>query len=234
MSGGDDGLYRAVTGFAASVPWLAGPAVAVTEYGLFLVVPAIVAMLWWARSRGPRALASALWVPCSVALAFGVDSVIKALVAEPRPCWAVTGVRPLLPCDPPADFSFPSNHTAIVAAFAAAVFLVRRRWAIPAGIFALLIGLSRVYVGAHYPHDVLAGLVVGAGVGMSGVLARSSTTRFISRHVPRSGRQHADKVRPSEFKESRMTLGRQMRRGRRLHGSGWSRTDHGSPTTSSH
>ncbi|MFI5610700.1 phosphatase PAP2 family protein [Amycolatopsis sp. NPDC051903] len=179
----DAGIYRAVTDFAWSQHWLAGFAVAFGEYGVFLVVPAVLALLWRARGA-PTALARAVWVPAAVALALGFDTVLKALFAEVRPCRVVPGVRTLLPCDAPTDYAFPSNHTALVAAFAGAVLLVRRSWGWWATAFALLIGVSRVYLGAHYPHDVLAGLVVGYGVGLCGVAVHRHLRRLAERILP--------------------------------------------------
>ncbi len=65
-----------------------------------------------------------------------------------------------------SDFSFPSSHSAVVAAVAAGLVFVNTRLAVLGVLAAVAMGLSRVYVGAHYPHDVLAGLVLGAVVGV--------------------------------------------------------------------
>lgn len=93
--------------------------------------------------------------------------VLKRRLLRPRPSRAISGFSPL--AENPDAFSFPSGHTA--AAFAVAVALAGEPHG--AGPAALLlacgIGLSRVYLGAHYPLDVLAGAALGAA---SGVLAR--------------------------------------------------------------
>jgi undecaprenyl-diphosphatase len=91
----------------------------------------------------------------------------KQLFARLRPCNALPEVRIFWPC--PRSFSFPSNHAANV--FGGAFFLsfIYRRWA-PGLIFiALLVGYSRVYVGEHFPLDVVGGAVLGA-VGAAGML----------------------------------------------------------------
>ncbi|MFF0147722.1 undecaprenyl-diphosphatase [Amycolatopsis sulphurea] len=180
----DAGIYRNVTDFAWAQHWLSGLGIAVAEYGVFLVVPVILALLWRARHHGADMLAVAVWVPLSMALAFVADTALKSLFAEVRPCRVVAGVHTLLPCDPPADYAFPSNHTVLVAAFAAAMFLVNRRWGRWAAVFAVVIGISRVYVGAHYPHDVLAGLVVGGVIGLLGTFARAPLAKLLERTVP--------------------------------------------------
>lgn len=87
--------------------------------------------------------------------------VLKHLVARPRPWLTVEGLVHLVIENDPN--SFPSGHTC--AAFAAAGAWVRalpKRWMGVAGIvMAALMGLSRLYVGVHFPSDVLAGMVIG-------------------------------------------------------------------------
>jgi membrane-associated phospholipid phosphatase len=183
----DDSWYRAVTGFAQTLPWLSSPAVAFSEYAIFLIFPAFLAMGWWSRTRGVDTAARVLWVPCAVALAYGIDWLLKLTFAERRPCRVLAGVHTLLPCDAPTDYSFPSNHTVVVAAFAAAVFLVHRRWGVYATILAVLVGFSRVYIGAHYPHDVLAGAVVGTAVALAGVPLHPYLVAFSRRAVDAFG-----------------------------------------------
>ncbi len=90
--------------------------------------------------------------------------ILKNLVARTRPYEVVEGLIPLI--SRPGDFSFPSGHTA--SSFAAAWVLFRRfprQFGIPALVTAGLIGLSRLYLGVHYPTDVLFGVISGIGSG---------------------------------------------------------------------
>jgi membrane-associated phospholipid phosphatase len=82
-------------------------------------------------------------------------------VSEDRPCRSLR-VTTLEACPAPGDWSFPSNHAAIAAAAAVALLFVSRRLGAVAAVAACAMAVSRVWVGAHYPHDVLAGVVVGA------------------------------------------------------------------------
>ena len=68
------------------------------------------------------------------------------------------------------DFSFPSDHATVAGAVAAGLFLANRRWGIVAIVAALLMAVTRVYVGAHYPADVVAGLALGALTAVCGWL----------------------------------------------------------------
>lgn len=86
---------------------------------------------------------------------------LKNLIARTRPYEVIDGLKLLI--ERQHDYSFPSGHTC--ASFAAACVYYRmgpKRWAIPAVILASLIAFSRLYVGVHYPSDVLAGLLIGA------------------------------------------------------------------------
>ena len=72
--------------------------------------------------------------------------------------------------DRTSDFSFPSDHALVAGAVAVALLFANRRWGIVAGVAAGLMALARVYVGAHYPGDVVAGRVFGAVVAIAGGL----------------------------------------------------------------
>ncbi len=85
---------------------------------------------------------------------------LKNLVARVRPYDAIEGLVPLVARL--KDYSFPSGHTC--ASFACAAVYYRAfpgKWGKAALVLATLIALSRLYVGVHYPTDVLAGGIVG-------------------------------------------------------------------------
>lgn len=85
--------------------------------------------------------------------------IMKNLIALPRPCHEIEHVRLLVACR--KSFSLPSNHAATSFAVASIVGYLYRKAAIPAFILAVLIAFSRIYIGVHYPADVLAGAVLG-------------------------------------------------------------------------
>lgn len=64
------------------------------------------------------------------------------------------------------DPSFPSDHACVCGAVAAGLFFVDRRLGWIAAVAALVMGFARVYVGVHWPLDVVAGLAVGAGIAV--------------------------------------------------------------------
>lgn len=94
------------------------------------------------------------------------NMILKNLIARTRPYEVIDGLNRMIAA--PSDFSFPSGHTG--SSFAAAVVLFcmcPRKYGVPAMILAVLISLSRLYLGVHYPTDVLAGAVTGTLVALS-------------------------------------------------------------------
>lgn len=84
--------------------------------------------------------------------------ILKPWVARIRP-YDLLGFSILIP--PLSDYSFPSGHTSASFAAATAIYAMHRRWGTMAYGFAAVMGFSRLYLGVHFPTDVLAGAVIG-------------------------------------------------------------------------
>ena len=132
--------------------------------------------------RGNRRL---LMSCLSIGIAIGiVDTasywVLKPSFARLRPCIQFQDVRVVTgSCG--GELSFPSNHAANAAAVVAAASVAQRSPLIGAMSVAFLVGLSRVYLGVHFPLDVLAGWIFG---GICGVLIQLMIERLMRRFVP--------------------------------------------------
>ena len=88
------------------------------------------------------------------------NNIIKNIVQRPRPFVTFTDLQIIIPT--PSEYSFPSGHTS--SSFAAAAVFYRhlpKKLGLPSVILAGLIGFSRLYVGVHYPTDVIAGVIMG-------------------------------------------------------------------------
>ena len=100
---------------------------------------------------------------CAISIAIGAvitNLILKNWVARVRPYEAMEALSILV--GRPRDFSFPSGHATASFAGAWAVFRnAKSRWRWGALILAILIALSRLYVGVHYPTDVLAETAIG-------------------------------------------------------------------------
>lgn len=102
---------------------------------------------------------------------------LKNLVARIRPYDRIEGLVRLV--GEQVDFSFPSGHSATSFAAAFVIFLnLPKRYGIPALVLAGLIAFSRLYVGVHYPTDVLSGMLSGI---FCAVLAQFLVGRFWGR-----------------------------------------------------
>lgn len=85
---------------------------------------------------------------------------LKNFIARSRPFDVISSLVPLI--TKPTDYSFPSGHTA--CSFAVGFLLFRKlpkKYGMPALLLAVLISFSRLYVGVHYPSDVIAGMISG-------------------------------------------------------------------------
>lgn len=116
-----------------------------------------VAMLFWRPTRKAGLLAGCALIFSLLFTNLG----LKLIFTRPRPYTVVEGLLPLLTSGDPN--SFPSGHTC--AAFSAGLVWARtlpKTWMRRAAVIqAVLMGLSRLYVGVHYPSDVVGGALVG-------------------------------------------------------------------------
>ena len=131
--------------------------------GLIFIAAAVIMLLFRATRRAG--------VSAGIAMGLGLlitNLTVKPLVARPRP-WIVMEHFQTLVTSGDMN-SFPSGHTCAAFAFALAVCAVLPpKWAKAAALIAAAImGFSRLYVGVHFPSDVLAGAVIGAVCGLLG------------------------------------------------------------------
>lgn len=104
-----------------------------------------------------------LGVICAASMVIGLlvtNLIIKNWAARIRPYELIPGLQCIVPLA--KDYSFPSGHATNSLACAWVLFRkTPKKYGVPALILAILISLSRLYVGIHYPTDVLGGVVIG-------------------------------------------------------------------------
>lgn len=134
------------------------------DFGIIWILTAVLLVLYPERRR------AGCMVAAGMLLSFLFNNLLlKNIVARTRPYETIAGLELLV--DRAGDLSFPSGHSA--TSFVAAVIiagLLPRRYGVMALILAALISFSRLYVGIHYPTDVLFGIISGSLIGM-GVVA---------------------------------------------------------------
>lgn len=147
----------------------------ITELGNkgYIWIAIVLLLLIWKKTRK-----AAFVVAVCLALEFILnDMILKVLIARARPYVTFPAVQLLV--ERQSDYSFPSGHAA--SSFAVAVAMLRlmpKRLGIPALVLAIAIALSRLYVGVHYPLDVLAGAGLGTVVSMLVTSGAKDLTRF--------------------------------------------------------
>jgi undecaprenyl-diphosphatase len=157
----DTWLFRTIDDFATRTGWLHPFAVAYAKDGVALFAVASAAGWWIARGQEDTETAAAL--VCTVIAVFvglGAAQLLGHLVDRARSYDAIDGVRVLV--FRTTDFSFPSDHATMAGAVAGGLWVVDRRLGRITLVLALVMASARVYVGAHYPGDVVAGLALGA------------------------------------------------------------------------
>lgn len=112
----------------------------------------MLAILW--RRPYPFLLVAATSITTSL-----LNALFKYAVQRDRPPTVILDPKPLM--EVPTTSSFPSGHTSTSFACAYVISTLAPRLTIPVFVLAALIGFSRVYVGVHYPLDVVAGAIFG-------------------------------------------------------------------------
>lgn len=86
--------------------------------------------------------------------------IIHIFLFEPRP-FVTFNIAPLINYTR-VDASFPSRHTALMFALAFSYFFYKSKWRFYFLLMAVWVGISRIYVGVHYPLDIVGGAIIGA------------------------------------------------------------------------
>ncbi|MGH2702621.1 MAG: phosphatase PAP2 family protein, partial [Actinomycetota bacterium] len=135
------------------------PIWAVMQLGNILAVPLVAGVMLLLRR-----VRLAIDVAVAGSAAWLVATLIKSIVARGRPGEILTDV--ILRSAPASGHGYVSGHAAVAAAMAAVITpYVARPWKIVVWSLAVLVGLARVYVGAHLPLDVVGGAVMGWAIG---------------------------------------------------------------------
>ncbi|MFE3161888.1 phosphatase PAP2 family protein [Streptomyces sp. NPDC059224] len=164
----DVDLLYDINGLAKDAPhWFDRGMAFVGEYGLLVAMVLLVVWCWWSvRRRGDEdaagTVAALVWTPLAAAIAVLVNVPIRGFVERPRPFLTHQGVDVLV--SGKTDYSFVSDHATITMALGVGLFVANRKFGLAGIGLALLEGFCRVYMGVHYPTDVVGGFALGTAV----------------------------------------------------------------------
>jgi membrane-associated phospholipid phosphatase len=163
----DTDLYRWFNRLADRTSWAQGFFRFYANAGIVILGALLLACYIDAWYHGTtRQAAASIWTGAATLIALGIGQVIGNAVDKARPYAVMTDVHVLV--DRTTDFSTPSDHATVAGAIAVGLLLANRKWGWAALGAGLLMMFTRVYVGAHYPSDVLAGAVLGGTVAALG------------------------------------------------------------------
>lgn len=167
----DVSLLYDINGLAKEAPsWFDRVMEFVGEYGIMLALVLVALWCWWSvRKRGSAedsvtAVAGLVWAPLAAGVALLINIPIREFVKRPRPFLDHKGLDVLV--DGKTDFSFVSDHATMAMAIGVGVFVAHRKFGLAAIGLALLEGFCRVYMGVHYPTDVIGGFALGTAVAL--------------------------------------------------------------------
>ncbi|MFJ1732565.1 phosphatase PAP2 family protein [Streptomyces sp. NPDC088254] len=168
----DVDLLYDINGLAKDAPhWLDRIVEFVGEYGLLLAMMLLIVGCWWTVRRRPVgveeasvSVAALVWAPLAAAVAVLVNVPIRGFVERPRPFLDHEGLEVLV--SGKTDYSFVSDHATITMAMGVALFVANRRFGIAGLVLGLVEGFCRVYMGVHYPTDVIGGFALGTAVAL--------------------------------------------------------------------
>ncbi|MFF1376368.1 phosphatase PAP2 family protein [Streptomyces sp. NPDC058308] len=175
-----------------SPSWFDDAMAFVGEYGLLIALVLLVVWCWWGQRRratlddAASSVAAVVWAPLAAGLAVLVNVPIRSFVERPRPFRDHPGVELLV--DGKNDYSFVSDHATLAMAVGAGLFVANRKFGLVGLGLAALEGFCRVFMGVHYPTDVVGGFALGTAVVLLLSPLAMALLTPLTKMVGRSGR----------------------------------------------
>ncbi|HEX7066399.1 MAG TPA: phosphatase PAP2 family protein [Bacillales bacterium] len=148
----DTEIFRAINGLAGQVPWLDAAIAGISRYAIYASILAV--LLLFIKDR--KAAFAGVF---GIVLGLVIDVLIRLFYTRPHPFSVLDNMNLL--ADREVSASFPSDTAMMAFAAALAIWMASKKWGGFAFLVAGFVALSRVYVGFHFPADILAGTVIG-------------------------------------------------------------------------
>jgi undecaprenyl-diphosphatase len=152
-------LFHLLNNLAGQSRFLDGTFVFLAEYLPYVLIVVLLALVFFSQYPNRKKLEILLVAGVSGVIArFGVTELIRFFYPRPRPFITLPEIHRLLTEN---SWSFPSGHATFFFALSTAVYLYNKKWGVFFFAATILMTISRVIAGVHYPSDVLGGAIIG-------------------------------------------------------------------------
>lgn len=164
-------LFHLLNNFTGKSQIFDSLTVFLAAYLQYFIVAAFILLLYFSAYSRREKLYIFWTTTISIIVArLGVTEIIRLFYHRPRP-FITLEVSKLLSDSQwfysDTEWSFPSGHSAFFFAMATAIYLYNKKWGIGFFVVAIIMNISRIIAGAHYPLDIIGGAITGAAVGYS-------------------------------------------------------------------
>jgi undecaprenyl-diphosphatase len=178
-------LFTVIYGFSHQSTVLDYLGIFFAEYSQYVLALIFLILIFYPKQDRVRNRSMVVMATLSALVArLIIKPFILLFYSEPRPFMVLHYVRPLISTSASENFqSFPSGHALFFFALATTVYLFNKKWGLFYLISALLIGVARVYVGIHWPFDIIAGMFIGIITGWLSFLLYTRFTEPIKKSI---------------------------------------------------
>jgi undecaprenyl-diphosphatase len=148
-------LFRTINDLGKEYTYLNNFFIFMAEYMVFVL--AFIALIFWFTRREENRM-MIISATISFILAEMMGKIAGTLHSNNQPFAELSNVNKLI--EKAVDNSFPSDHTILFFAFCMTFFMYQKRWRYIWIMLALVVGISRIWVGVHYPADVIVGAII--------------------------------------------------------------------------